>query len=45
MNQIDIVVPDGSMNEIVTGLFAKAGMPIAIQRERIKESKICTYLN
>src|SRR3989344_1204120 len=40
MKPIDIVVPDGSMQEVVMGLFAKAGMPITIEKKRTKEGKV-----
>src|SRR3989344_1379572 len=40
MTQLDIVVPDGSMQEVVMGLFAKAGMPIMIEKNRPKERKV-----
>src|SRR3989339_2153546 len=40
MNQIDIVVPDGSMEEVVAGLFAKAGLSITIEKKRTKEGKV-----
>src|SRR3989344_524672 len=40
MTQLDIVVPDGSMQEVVMGLFAKAGMPIMIEKKRTKEGKV-----
>jgi len=40
MSQIDIVVPDGSMQEVIVGLFAKAGLPVAIEKRRTKEGKV-----
>ena len=40
MAQIDVVVPDGSMQEVVMGLFAKAGLPIALERKRTKEGRV-----
>ena len=40
MNQIDIVVPDGSMQEVISGLFAKAGLPIVVEKRRTKEGKV-----
>ena len=40
MNQIDIVVPDGSMQEVIVGLFAKAGLPIVVEKKRKKEGKV-----
>jgi len=40
MNQIDIVVPDGSMQEVIIGLFAKAGLPVVIEKRRTKEGKV-----
>lgn len=40
MNKLDIVVPDGSMQEIIMGLFVKAGLPIIIEKKRIKEGKV-----
>lgn len=40
MSQISIVVPDGSMQEVITNLFAKAGLPIAIEKKRTKQGKV-----
>lgn len=40
MNQIDIVVPDGSMQEVIIGLFAKAGLPVVIEKRRTKEGRV-----
>ncbi len=40
MNQIDIVVPDGSMQEVVMGLFTKAGLPVMIEKRRTKEGRV-----
>lgn len=40
MSQIDIVVPDGSMQEVVTGLFAKAGLPIIVEKKRTKQGRV-----
>ncbi len=40
MSQIDIVVPDGSMQEVIIGLLAKAGLPVMIEKERTKEGKV-----
>ena len=40
MSQIDIVVPDGSMQEVIVGLFAKAGLPVVIEKRRTKEGKV-----
>ena len=40
MNPLDIVVPDGSMQEVITGLLAKAGLPVVIEKRRTKEGKI-----
>lgn len=40
MNPLDIVVPDGSMQEIVIGLLVKAGLSVAIEKKRTKEGKI-----
>src|SRR3989344_5802859 len=40
MNQIDIVVPDGSMQETVCGLLARAGLPVTMEKERAKEGKV-----
>ncbi|MBU3924832.1 ATP phosphoribosyltransferase [Patescibacteria group bacterium] len=40
MNQIDIVVPDGSMQDVIIKLFAKAGLPVTIERQRTKEGKV-----
>lgn len=40
MNQISIVVPDGSMQKVVTKLFTKAGLPITIAKRRVKVGKV-----
>lgn len=40
MSQLDIVVPDGSMQEVVMDLFAKAGMPVTIEKKRTKEGTV-----
>jgi ATP phosphoribosyltransferase len=40
MKPISIVVPDGSMQETVSGLFAKAGLPITVAKKRVKEGKV-----
>lgn len=40
MSQIDIVVPDGSMQEVIIGLLAKAGLPVTIEKERTKEGRV-----
>ncbi len=40
MSQISIVVPDGSMQEVVASLFAKAGLSIIIERKRTKQGKV-----
>lgn len=40
MSQIDIVVPDGSMQEVIVGLFAKAGLPVVVEKRRTKEGKV-----
>ena len=32
MNQIDMVVPDGSMQETITSLLAKAGLSVVIEK-------------
>ncbi|MDO8559198.1 MAG: ATP phosphoribosyltransferase [bacterium] len=40
MNQIDIVVPDGSMQEVIIKLFAKAGLPVVIEKKRTKEGMV-----
>lgn len=41
MNQIDIVVPDGTMQKVISDLIIKAfGLPILINKERVKEGKI-----
>lgn len=39
MNQIDIVVPDGSMQEVIVGLLAKAGLPVIIEKKLTKEGR------
>lgn len=36
MSQIDIVVPDGSMQEVIIGLFAKAGLPVVNRKKTDK---------
>lgn len=40
MDSIRIVVPDGSMQEVVMTLFLKAGMPITVKNKRTKEGKV-----
>ncbi|MDO8571401.1 MAG: ATP phosphoribosyltransferase [bacterium] len=40
MNELRIVLPDGSMQEVVTNLLAKAGLPVIIGNKRTKEGKI-----
>ncbi len=37
---INIVLPDGSMQEVVSGLLAKAGLPIIVGKKRVKEGRI-----
>jgi len=40
MKKLKIVMPDGSMQEIVMGLSAKAGLPWTIDKKRTKEYKL-----
>jgi ATP phosphoribosyltransferase len=40
MSQIQIVVPDGSMQKTVYNLFARAGLPIRIESERTKQGSV-----
>lgn len=40
MNRIDIVIPDGSMQEAVVSLFVKAGLPITVDKIRTKEGRV-----
>lgn len=40
MKPISIVVPDGSMQEVVMGLLAKAGLPVTILKKRVKEGRV-----
>ena len=40
MKQLDIVIPDGSMQEIVTGLMARAGLCPIIEKKRTKQAKV-----
>lgn len=40
MSQIDIVVPDGSMQEVIIDLFAKAGLPVVIEKRRTNQGKV-----
>jgi len=40
MSQISIVVPDGSMQEVIINLFAKAGLLIVIEKKRTKQGKV-----
>lgn len=40
MVQIDMVIPDGSMQEVILGLFAKAGLPVTIEKKRTKEGVV-----
>lgn len=39
MNQIDIVIPDGSMQEVIAGLLEKAGLPVMVEKKRTKKGK------
>ncbi|MBI4653198.1 ATP phosphoribosyltransferase [Candidatus Kuenenbacteria bacterium] len=38
--RIKIVVPDGSMQEVVMGLFAKAGLSVVIEKKRTKKGVV-----
>lgn len=40
MSQIDIVIPDGSMQEVIAGLLAKAGLSVMVEKKRTKEGKV-----
>lgn len=40
MNSIDIVVPDGSMQEAVTSLLSRAGLTVTVPSKRVKEGKV-----
>ena len=40
MKQLDILIPDGSMQEIVTGLMTRAGLCPIIERKRTKQAKV-----
>ena len=40
MNELRIVLPDGSMQEVVTNLLAKAGLSVTIRNKRAKEGTI-----
>jgi len=40
MNELRIVLPDGSMQEVVANLLAKAGLPVTIRNKRTKEGII-----
>lgn len=40
MNKIEVVVPDGSMQEAVVGLFTKAGLPVLVKKNRTKEGTV-----
>lgn len=40
MIPLDIVVPDGSMQEVVLNLLAKAGLPVTIDKKRTKEGRV-----
>ena len=40
MKQLNIVVPDGSMQEVVINLFAKAGLAITIEKKRTKRGRV-----
>jgi len=37
---IEIVVPDGSMQEVITNLLAKAGLSVLIEKKRTKEGRV-----
>lgn len=40
MISLDIVVPDGSMQEVVMELLAKAGLPVTFDKKRTKEGRV-----
>lgn len=40
MKPISVVVPDGSMQEVVSNLFARAGLPIMVAKKRLKEGRV-----
>lgn len=40
MDSIDIVLPDGSMQEVIMRLFEKAGLPITLGKRRTKEGHV-----
>lgn len=40
MKPISIVVPDGSMQEVITDLLAKAGLPVTFKKKRVKEGQV-----
>ncbi|MFH1233223.1 MAG: ATP phosphoribosyltransferase [Patescibacteria group bacterium] len=37
---IRIVIPDGSMQDVITNLLAKAGLPVMIEKKRTKEGRV-----
>lgn len=40
MSTISVVVPDGSMEQVVVTLFENAGLPITVERKRTKEGVV-----
>lgn len=40
MEPISIVMPDGSMQEIIINLLARAGLPITFKKRRVKEGQV-----
>ncbi len=42
MKALDIVVPDGSMQEVIIKLLARAGLPVVIEKRRTGEGRVKT---
>ena len=40
MKPLDIVIPDGSMQEVILNLLAKAGLVVKVEKKRTKEGKV-----
>ena len=40
MKSLNIVIPDGSMQEVVTQLLAKAGLTVIVSKKRTKEGRV-----
>ena len=46
MNRIKIVLPDGSMQGVVSSLMEKAGLPVRIEKTRTKKGSVpCDWID